>query len=65
LEIVREINRELSVWNPRRIDEKTIEHIQVRRVTLRAVYCRFRACRETSLDEVLHLSGVGKGEGRI
>ncbi len=52
----------MPVGNSRWIDEKTIEHIQVGRVTLRAVNCRLDACREGSLDEVLHFCWVGEGE---
>ena len=60
-----EVGGELAVGHAGRVDQQTVEDVQVGRVALRAVDCRLGSGGEGALHEALHLGGVGEGEGGV
>jgi hypothetical protein len=65
LEVVSEINFEARVGDSRGVNHQTIEGIEVWRVSLVAEDSGLRSRGKSSLDEILHFSGVGEGESGI
>ena len=63
LKVVAEVNFKGVVWHARRVDEEAVEGVKLGAVTLGAVDSRRGLLIEGGLDEGLHCSGVGEGEG--
>jgi len=65
LVIIWKVYCKRAIWHSRWIDQKTIESIQIRASSLRAVNCRFWSTWETCFQEILHLSWAWEGKGWI